>query len=87
MAEATSEAWGIGFHISRHEDETSQAQTETYEGNVQDGFFEDDIDMAVVEGTVDVSGPPEVYPVIVKLIAGFSRRSANAEFILPGDLR
>lgn len=67
MAESAGEAWGVGLHISRHEYETGQAQTETYEGNVLDGFFEYDVDMAVVEGSVGVSGPPEVDPVVVKL--------------------
>lgn len=65
LSKSTGQARGVGFHVPRHEDETGKAQTQTYEGNIQDGFFEDDIDMAVVEGAVGVSGPPEVDPVVV----------------------
>lgn len=42
--------------------------------------------MAVVEGTIDVSGPPEVDPVIVKLRVEFSWSRAKEESVLPGGL-
>lgn len=65
LTESTGQARAVGFHVPRHEYETGKAQTETYEGNVQNRFFEDDVDMAVVEGAVSISCPPEVDPVIV----------------------
>lgn len=69
MAESAGETGGVGLHVSRHEDETGQSQTETYEGNVLDGFLEDDVHVAVIEGPVGVGGPPEVDPVVVELRA------------------
>ena len=68
MAESSGQAGSVGFEFSRHEYETGEAETESYEGDVQDGFFEDDVDVAVVGGSVDVCGPPEVDPIVVKLI-------------------
>ena len=73
MAEPTGQARSVGFHVSGHEDEAGEAETEAYEGNVQDGFFEDNVHVAVDGGAVGVSGPPEVDPVVIQLSdkAGF----------------
>lgn len=88
MAEPTGEAGGVGFHVSRHEYETGQAEAETYEGDVQDGLFEDDVDVAVVRGAVSVGGPPEIDPVIVELgdrmLVRAERKDESAS---PGDWR
>ena len=67
LTESTGKAWGVGFHVARHEDETGETKTEPDEGNVQDGFFEDDVNIAVSGRLVGVSGPPEIDPVVVKL--------------------
>ena len=88
LAESTGQARSVGLEFSRHEYETGEAQTESYEGNVQYGFFEDDVDMAVVEGSVDVSGPPEVDPVVVKLRVDIqSEQWKGRTWFLPGGLR
>ena len=72
LAESAGEARGVRFHVPGHEDEAGEAQTETYEGDVQDGFFEHDVHVAVVGGAVGVGGPPEVDPVVVELGERFS---------------
>ena len=43
--------------------------------------------MAMIEGPVDISGPPEIDPVVVKLRGGFSPSRALREILLPGDWR
>lgn len=78
MAESTGQAGSVGFEFPRHEYETGEAETEAYEGDVHDGFFEDDVDVAVVGGSVDVCCPPEVDPVVVKL-GGGGNNSVGAE--------
>ena len=67
MAESAREARFVGLHFSGHEDEAGEPQPEPDDGNVRDGFFEDDVHVPVQAGEVGVGGVPEVDPVVVEL--------------------
>lgn len=67
LPEPSRQARGVSPHVPGHEHETREAETEPHERDVQDRFFEHDVDVAVVGGEVGVGGPPEVDPVVVEL--------------------
>lgn len=59
------EARFVGFPFASEEDEAVELHAEAEDGDVFEGFFEDDVEVAVHAG--GVGDPPEVEPVGVEL--------------------
>ena len=67
LLQAMSDSGLVFLHLSRHENKTVEPDTLAYYGNILHRLFKDDIEMAVVAGSISIAHPPKIQPVRIEL--------------------